>query len=47
MEVFQDKGSMVEKKTNFKYKDPAVLGKAKRTGLGSSVLPIVVRAADT
>ena len=36
---------MVEKKTDFKYEDPAVLGKAKRTALGSSMLPTVGRAA--
>lgn len=36
---------MVEEKPKFKYKDPAVLGKAKRTALGRSVLPIVGRAA--
>lgn len=36
---------MMERKPNFKYKDPAVLGKARRTALGSSVLPTVDRAA--
>lgn len=40
------RGAMVEEKPNFKYKDPAVLGKAKRTALGRSVLPIVGRAAQ-
>ena len=44
-ESFRTRAPWWRKKPNFKYKDPALFGKAKRTALGSSVLPIVDRAA--